>query len=251
MKLRNMTFISLSMVFLIISSVCAMEGTADTVEHKLFDMLLKKYVANGIVDYNGFKKEESALDKYLVILENITPDNLSRNEQFAYYINLYNAWTIKLVLKGYPAIESIKDMGSLFRSPWKKKIVRINKGVVTLDYVEHEVLRPVFKDPRVHFAINCAAKSCPPLRAEAYRGDILEDQLNDSTVSFVNDPQNNYLKGETLYISKIFDWFEEDFNGVQGFFQQYAQGDFKNQLERVGDKIEIVHLDYNWGLNGK
>lgn len=250
MKLRNMTFISLSMVFLIISSVCAMEDMADTVDHKLFDGLLKKYVANGIVDYNGFKKEESVLDRYLLILENIRPDSLSRNDQFAYYINLYNAWTIKLILTGYPGVESIKDMGSLFRSPWKKKIVRINKGVVTLDYVEHDVLRPVFKDPRVHFAINCAAKSCPPLRAEAYRGDILEDQLNDSTVSFVNNPRSNYLKGETLYISKIFDWFEEDFNGVHGFFLQYARRNFKKQLDQAGDKIRITHLDYDWDLNG-
>jgi Protein of unknown function, DUF547 len=249
MKLRNMTIISLAIV-LCISAVHAVEDTTDTVDHKLFDMLLKKYVASGIVDYNGLKKEESVLDTYLAILEKVKPDNLSRNEQFAFYINLYNAWTIKLILRGYPDIESIKDMGSLFKSPWKKKIVRTNKGVVTLDYVEHEMLRPVFKDPRVHFAINCAAKSCPPLRAEAYRGDILEDQLNDSTISFMNDPQNNYLEGETLYISKIFDWFEEDFNGVHGFFLTYARGNFKKQLEKIGDKIEISHLDYNWDLNG-
>jgi len=241
--------LSVGIVFFSISSVCAKEEASETVDHKLFDILLKKYVANGIVNYNGLKQEESVLDRYLEMLESVIPDNLLRNEQFAFYINLYNAWTIKLILKGYPDIESIKDMGSLFTSPWKKKIVRINNRVVTLDYVEHEILRPVFKDPRVHFAINCAAKSCPPLRSEAYRGEILEDQLNDSTISFVNDPRQNYIKGEKLYISKIFDWFEEDFNGVHGFFLQYARGNFKKQLENIGEKIEIIHLDYNWSLN--
>jgi len=234
-----------------LSHASAVDDNVNAVDHKLFDELLKKHVAYGVVDYGGFKKEEAVLDDYLRMMETVEVDDLSRNEQYAFYINLYNAWTIQLILTGYPGVESIKDMGSLFRKPWDKKIVRLKKGIVTLDYVEHEVLRPVFKDPRVHFAINCAAKSCPPLRSEAYRGDILEEQLDDSTISFLNDPRENFLKGETLYISKIFDWFEEDFNGVKNFFLKYARGDLKRQLESLGDRLETDHLKYDWSLNGR
>ncbi|MBW2219135.1 MAG: DUF547 domain-containing protein [Deltaproteobacteria bacterium] len=260
MKINRMT-ITATLFLMLISMVSAINvkkvqaASSDytpnhTIDHTIFDKLLNQYVVNGVVDYKGLKKEEATLDRYLTMLEIVKPDSLSRNDRFAFYINVYNAWTIKLILTGYPDIESIKDMGSLFKSPWKKKIVRINGDVVTLDYIEHEILRPDFKDSRVHFAINCAAKSCPPLRSEAYQGSSLDYQLDDSTSSFINDPQMNYLKGEKLYISKIFDWFEEDFNGVHRFFLQYARGNLKKELIRIGDKVRIKHLDYDWDLNG-
>ena len=145
----------------LITTAFAVQG----VDNSLYAGLLKKYVKDGVVNYQGFKKEESVFDKYLKVLEQVDSKILSRNEQFAFYINAYNAWTIKLILSGYPGIKSIKDMGSLFKSPWKKKICRIGGKVITLDDIEHNILRPLFKDPRVHFAINCAAKSCPPLRS--------------------------------------------------------------------------------------
>lgn len=135
---------------------------AQGVDNSLYAGLLKKYVKDGVVNYQGFKNEESVLDKYLKVLEEVDSKILSSNEQFAFYINAYNAWTIKLILSGYPGIKSIKDMGSLFKSPWKKQICRIDGKIITLDDIEHNILRPRFKDPRVHFAINCAAKSCPP-----------------------------------------------------------------------------------------
>lgn len=223
---------------------------AEPPDHSIFDNLLKHHVTGGVVDYKGLKRQEARLDRYLDLMETIKPEGLADKDRFAFYVNLYNAWTIKLILTGYPDVESIKDMGSLFRSPWKKKIVRMHGETVTLDYVEHEVLRPDFKDPRVHFAINCAAKSCPPLRSEAYRGNILNEQLNDSTIAFINDPQENYLEGNTLYVSRIFDWFEEDFNGVRRFVRHYARGDLKTKLQRLGNKVRVRHLDYDWSLNG-
>ena len=226
---------------------------ANTVaDHSIYAELLNKYVINGKVDYAGFKSEEAKLDRYLKLLEAVDSKSLSQNEQFAFYANAYNAWTIKLILSRYPDVKSIKDLGSLFKSPWKKKIVRLEGLVMSLDNVEHDILRPRFKDPRVHFAINCAAISCPPLRNEPYRGDILNDQLNDSTRSFLNDPRGYRFNGNDFYVSQIFKWFAEDFdNDVLGFYLKYAQEDLKQKLETNRDKIKIKYLDYDWGLNAK
>ncbi|MBW1641574.1 MAG: DUF547 domain-containing protein, partial [Deltaproteobacteria bacterium] len=171
---------------------------AQGVDNSLYAGLLKKYVEDGVVNYQGFKNEESVLDKYLKVLEDVDLETLSRNEQFAFYVNAYNAWTIKLILRGYPGIKSIKELGSLFKSPWKKKICRIDGNIITLDDIEHNILRPRFKDPRVHFAINCAAKSCPPLRFEPYRESVLDQQLDEMTGAFINDLENNRLEDHTL-----------------------------------------------------
>ena len=223
-----------------------------TVDHGIYAELLEKYVQNGSVNYQGFKNAEIKLDQYLKVLEETDVKKLSRDEQFAFYVNAYNAWTIKLILTGYPGIKSIKDLGSIFKSPWKKQLPRIDGDIVTLDHIEHDILRPGFKDPRVHFAINCAAKSCPPLRPEPYQADILERQLDEMARAFVNDSLRNRLEGQTLYVSSIFKWFSEDFDDdVVGFFLKYAQEDLKKQLEGVRDKIKIKYLDYDWSLNGK
>lgn len=228
--------------------VCRAEAPVD---NGIYAELLEKHVKNGVVRYAGFKAEESKLDTYLDAIERMDPDTLDRNDQFAYYINAYNAWTIKLILSGYPGIESIKDLGSLFRSPWKKEIVRLKDKTVTLDVVEHDILRPRFKDPRVHFAINCAAKGCPPLLSEPYRGEVLDQQLDAVTRAFLNNPEMNRLKGDTLYVTKIFKWFAEDFNNdIIGFFFKHAAGPLARALEARKDRIDIEYLDYDWSLNG-
>jgi len=226
--------------------------SADRVGHGLYGELLQKYVKNGVVDYQGFKKEEAKLDQDLIILEKTDTKALSRNEQFAFYINAYNAWTIKLILGTYPGIKSIKDLGSLFKSPWKTKIARIDGEVLTLDNIEHDILRPRFKDPRIHFAVNCAAKSCPPLRSEAYRGDVLDQQLTEMTEAFVNDPTRNRLEGNTLYVSSIFKWYSEDFNNdIVEFFMKYTRGELRERLKKNPKEIKVEYLDYDWSLNGK
>ncbi len=226
--------------------------SGDVVDNSIYDELLLKYVKNGVVDYQGFKDEESKLDQYLKVLEDVKPDTLAPKEQFAFYINAYNAWTIKLILSAYPGVESIKDLGNIFKSPWEKKICRINGQVITLDDIEHKILRPRFRDPRVHFAVNCASKGCPPLRSEPYSGKSLDLQLDEMTSSFINNTKYNRLEGNTLYVSSIFKWYSEDFNhDIIGFFLKYAKGDFKRRLEAGKGGIKIKYLKYDWSLNIK
>lgn len=220
--------------------------------HSLYGKLLDEFNADGHVDYAGLKAAEPRLDAYLDFLSGVDPESLSPQDRFAFYVNAYNAWTIKLILLDYPGIESIKDLGSIFKSPWKREFVLLNGKKVTLDHIEHDILRPQFKDPRVHFAINCASLGCPPLFSEPFVGNRLEQQLNAVTRAFVNDIRYNRLEGNTLFVSKIFKWFKKDFNDdVIGFFEQYASDRLKRQLHERTSKLKISYLDYDWGLNGK
>ncbi len=229
-----------SSLILLFTVMVAGGWAAESAGNDIYAELLDKYVKNGVVDYQGLKSEEAKLDQYLKILENTDANNLSRNDNFAFYVNAYNAWTIKLILTSYPGVKSIKDLGSLFRSPWKKKLCRIDGQVLTLDNIEHDILRPRFKDPRVHFALNCASKGCPPLRSDPYRGAVLDRQLDEIASAFIHDPRHNRLKGHTLYVSRIFDWFAADFKkDITGFFLKYAKGDLKRQLESKRGKIKI------------
>ncbi|MBF0469142.1 MAG: DUF547 domain-containing protein [Desulfamplus sp.] len=241
-------------VLLLIMFFTASSSSAsdNSVDNSIYADLLKKYVKNGIVDYQGFKNEEYRLDEYLKILENTQSIELSVNERFAFYINAYNAWTIKLVLTNYPGIKSIKELGSLFKSPWKKKICRIDRQLLSLDDIEHKILRPTFNDPRIHFAVNCASKGCPVLISEPYAAKTIERQLELSTQTFINDPQKNYLQGDTLYVSSIFKWYSQDFgNDVVRFVSKYASGTLMAELSAGTDKIKVRYLDYDWSLNGK
>jgi hypothetical protein len=228
-------------------------ASAETgVDHSLFGQLLEKYVKDGRVSYAGFKSDSAQLDQYLNLLKAVDIKSLSRDEQFAFYVNAYNAWTIKLILTKYPGISSIKSLGVFNTGPWKKKVVQLKGKPVSLDHIEHEILRPVFKDPRVHFAINCAAKSCPPLRSEPFTGDKLDQELEDATRSFINDPKSYRLEGRNLYVSRIFKWFSEDFNdGALAFFLQYADGELKRDLVTRKEEITVKYLDYDWSLNGE
>ena len=249
---RNYSLFLTALSFFFTASVVSTSWASVTVDNSLYAQLLKQYVNEGVVDYQGLKKEESKLDQYLKVLEKTDSSKLSRNEQFAFYINVYNAWTIKLILSGYPGVKSIKEFGTIFKSPWKKKLARIDGGMVTLDYIEHSILRPKYKDPRVHFAINCASKGCPPLRSEPYRGDVLDQQLNEMARAFINNPKHNRLEGNKLYVSSIFKWFKEDFNDdIIGFFQEYAQGDLKKGLDSNREEIKLKYLSYDWSLNGR
>jgi hypothetical protein len=253
MKFRIVSCFAVISIYLISAdSLLPVARANPTVDHSIYSELLKKYVKNGKVNYTGFKAEEAKLDNYLKILEAVDSKSLSGDEQFAFYANAYNAWTIKLILSRYPDVKSIKDLGNVFKSPWKKKIVRIDGDIVSLDNVEHDILRPRFKDPRVHFAINCAAISCPPLRTEPYQGNILGAQLDDSTRSFLNNPTSYKFDGSSFYVSRIFKWFAEDFgHDVLNFYLKFADGELRQKLEAKRGDLKIKYMAYDWGLNKK
>jgi len=202
------------------------------------------------VDYVCVKSHGQDLDAYLDSLARTSARELSPAESLAYFINAYNAWTLKLVANHYP-VASIKDIGPFWSTPWKIDFVRLDGKTVSLDYLEHDVLRPRFKDPRVHFAINCASASCPPLRPSPYEAGRISAELDEAARAFINDPASNRLDGETLYLSRIFHWFSEDFGGEKGvlaFVARYAEGDLRTAL-LDGRAPRIEYLEYDWSLN--
>ena len=239
------------MLSLFLGAFGRIEKTAAAAEdHAIWAELLNKYAKPEGVDYAGFKSDEEKLDQYLRVLEHTDLKTQSPDEQFATYINAYNAWTIKLILSAYPGIKSIKELGTFLKSPWEKKFVRINGQILTLDDIEHHILRPRFKDPRVHFATNCSAASCPPLRPEPYLGSALDGQLEQATGSFINNPGTYRLEGDALYVNRIFKWFSEDFNDdVVGFYLKHARNDLKEKLAQKKEAIQLKYLRYDWLLN--
>lgn len=222
------------------------------VDHGLYAALPARHVEYGLVDYDGFKREEALLDRYLEELSRVDPERLSRQEQFAFYINAYNAWTIKLVLTRWPRISSIKDLGSWLRSPWKIPLVRLAGGLLTLDELEHGILRPRFGDPRVHFALNCASRGCPPLAAEPFRGRTLTSQLDRLTADFLNDPARYRLEEPEFWVSSLFRWFAEDFpEGALAFYRRHARGELRERLLAAGERLRLRYLDWDWSLNAR
>lgn len=220
--------------------------------HHLWDELLKKHVnSEGMVDYEGFIQDKEQLEEYLNLLSNVPPDpeTWSEEEQLAYWINAYNAFTVELIAKNYP-LESIEELHPTINIPtintvWHKKFFTIGGQKSSLDEIEHAILRKQFDEPRIHFAIVCASYSCPPLRSEAFTAEALNRQLDEQAVRFINDPKRNKLEGNSAQLSKIFSWFEGDFtkNGsLPEFLNRYA----KNKLP---PDAEISYLEYDWKLN--
>jgi hypothetical protein len=222
------------------------------VNHKEFDILLKKYVdENGNVNYKGFMEERNRFDQYLNTLKNNPPNakNWSSKEQLAYWINAYNAFTIQLIIDNYP-VESIKDIGSKIQipfvnTPWDIQFIEIDGKKYDLNNIEHNILRKNFNEPRIHFAIVCASYSCPKLRREAYQANILETQLTVQTRDFLQDIKKNLINVNEIKISKIFSWFKGDFTNegtLIDFLNQYAS-------IKINSRAKISHIDYEWTLN--
>ncbi len=216
------------------------------------------------VDYAGLLADKPALDRFLHATSAVRAEAFARwpkQDQLAFLINAYNAWTIDLVLTGYPGLHSIKDLGGLFASPWKKNFIPLLGQLLSLDDIEQGLIRgsETFHEPRVHFALNCASRGCPPLRPEAYDGAHLEQQLDDQTRKFLKDRDRNRLQGHTLQISSIFKWYADDFTqGWHGmtrlpvFLAHYASALGLNATETrllLEGKIDITYLPYDWQLN--
>lgn len=239
--------------------------------HSVWHRLLQQHVhwddkgVASLVDYTALKQRQSELDTYLTGLSVVSWGEYVRwrkPQQLAFLINAYNAFTVKLVLSRYPDLESIKDLGSFFSSPWKKKFFSLLGKERSLDEIEHELIRQpgVFDDPRIHAAVVCASIGCPGIRNEAFIAEKLDTQLEDSMRRFLADRNRNRYNASTdrLEVSKIFDWYGGDFSGyrsfpsVASFLGAYAGllSDEKNVQLRIGDgAIAISYLDYDWRLN--
>lgn len=238
------------------------KGSTVTVGHSAWDKLLASYVstdADGVnrIDYARFKAEgRAALQGYIASLEAVDVKSLDRPEQFAFWANLYNAKTIAIVLDKYP-VKSIKDIslgGGLLAAvtggPWKAKVLKVAGVDLSLDDIEHAILRPLFKDPRVHYAVNCASFGCPNLAAEALTGAKLEAQLDAGARAYVNSPRGLSVSDGDVTASSIYSWFQDDFGGseagVLAHMRKYADEALKQKLEGIS---AIAGYSYDWNLN--
>lgn len=220
-------------------------NAALAVNNTQFSKLLNKHVkSSGLVDYKGFLVDKNELSSYLEQLSKNAPNaNWSKNEKISYWINVYNAFTIKLILDNYP-LKSILDINE--GKPWDLAFIKIGDKTYSLNHVENEILRKDFSEPRIHFAINCASISCPNLLNQAFEANTLNAQLEKVTKAFVNNPKRNTVANSSVKISKLFDWFKSDFDtkgGVIPFLNAYTS-------VKISSTAKIDYQEYNWNLNG-
>lgn len=219
----------------------SLTGNAQHFDHSQWNSILKNNVtAEGLVNYKSIKANENELTHYLEQFKKTAPQpDWSKNETLSFWINAYNAFTVKLIIDNYP-LKSIKDISK----PWHKKFISIEGKQLSLGYIEHEILRKM-NEPRIHFAIVCASYSCPKLLNQAYAADKLEAQLTLATKAFLSDSNRNTISENNLEISEIFNWFESDFK------ENGSLIDFLNTHSdtTILEKAKIKFKNYNWDLN--
>ena len=243
---------------------------AQSFDHDAWDMLLKRNVVavrGGVasqVRYDGMARDHAALKAYLASAAKVSRaqfDGWSKPDQLAFLINVYNAATVELILTGYSRIKSIKDLGTFFQGPWAKPFIALFGGTVTLDDIEHKMIRGSgrYNDPRVHFAVNCASIGCPALARAAYRGVSIDAQLDAAARGFLSDHTRNRVQGDGVAVSSIFKWYRGDFEkGWHGaktlpaFLALYADSlglsPAAAAKARAG-QLSVSFLDYDWQLN--
>jgi hypothetical protein len=236
-------------------------NSRDHIDHSNWDQLLSRHVRENdrgvnLVDYRGFSpSDKEKLSSYIAELSVIQVSNLNRNEQLAYWINLYNALTVQVVLTHFPvrSIRKIRTSPGLFAiGPWGEKIVTVEGNKLSLNDIEHRILRPIWRDPRIHYVLNCASIGCPNLRASAYRPLGLDALLDGAAVAYVNSHRGVSIAKGKVSVSKIYDWFIEDFGGTEKsvlrHLQEYAKPDLAAKLKSAG-KLSGAH--YDWSLNAQ
>lgn len=257
---------TIGMLFLLLAT----PALAQNFDHGTWRELVQRNVAlseNGSVsttDYQQFKNEQSQLKSYLDALEKIdqaTFDNWSKDEQLAFLINAYNAWTVELIISNYPGINSIRELGTITTSPWQRKFIPFLDGMRSLDEIEHEMIRGSdrYNDPRIHFAVNCASIGCPALSNEPFEGATLDAQLEVATEVFLADRSRNRVEKGGLAVSSLFDWYRGDFeqgwrdaDRLEDFLALYASSlDLSaEQVSRLKEgEMDISFLEYDWRLN--
>lgn len=257
-------FFALPKAFLI-AVIAAVSSTALAFDHQhiQLDALLQQHVqwnearTNTAVDYSALQSDASALEDYLKSLSAVSAEEFndwSNDQQLAFLINAYNAFTLQLILEHYP-VDSIRDIVSFWKSPWKIRFFTLLGNKMHLDHLEHQLIRDwdEYGEPRIHFAVNCASIGCPALRTEAYTASKLEEQLEDQTQRFLADSSRNRFEDGVLKLSPIFKWYREDFEknwrggrSLSEFLLRYKHA---LSIEDV-EQIQIQFLDYDWQLNG-
>ena len=234
------------------------EGNTAVIDHSDWQYLLEEYVISddpsgvNLVDYQNLLEDDKAvLDRYIDQLSSIDPRTYNRAEQHAYWINLYNALTVQLIIENYPA-ESITKLGAspLSFGPWDDNIITLAETGLSLNDIEHGILRPLWNDYRVHFAVNCASIGCPNLQAMAFTADNSEALLDQAAGAYLAHPRGARFEDGTLILSSIFDWYGIDFGDDQGqvleTLSQHAPSAIANELAEYADDITY---EYNWQLN--
>ncbi|MCB0567099.1 MAG: DUF547 domain-containing protein [Phaeodactylibacter sp.] len=209
--------------------------------HKTWDALLQQYVSSaGKVNYKGLLNEKARLQAYLdELAANPVNKGWSRNEKLAYWINAYNAFTVKLILDNYP-VSSITDIHD--GKPWDMKWIKLGAQTYSLNNIENDIIRPQFKEPRIHFAVNCAAVSCPPLLNHAWEADNINRYLEQQARSFINNPRYNTIRANAVEISKIFEWYASDFGNIIDYLNHYSE-------TQIGREAKVSYRKYDWELN--
>ncbi len=235
------------------------ERSTASIDHSAWQDILDAYLISdhpsGInrFDYGALKansEDRQKLGGYLQSLSDIDPREHSRDEQMAYWINLYNALTVYVVVPRFP-VDSIKDIksGLIDFGPWNLELFPLQGEKLTLNQIEHGILRPIWQDPRIHYAVNCASHGCPNLAGRAYQAETLEQMLEASAREYVNHPRGAQIVDDELIVSSIYDWYKVDFGntseGVIAHLSKYAEPELKAQLAKFDDFDD----DYDWRLN--
>lgn len=257
---RNIMYKIFMQLFKVVMIMVFISSVVISQQHHLFSNILNQYVKNGLVDYKNLQNDIE-LNKYLEQLTSTNPEKLSKNEKLAFWINAYNAFTLQIIIENYP-IESINELHTggriighiLGKTVWDKEFITINHKKYSLNDIEHKILRKM-SEPRIHFAIVCASISCPEILNEAFEADKINNQLENQARRFLNDKSRNHfdLKNRKAYLSKIFDWFDEDFGtsdeNVLRFVSNYLPENLSEEIKHNLSRWEISFNDYNWNLN--
>lgn len=271
--LRRLSQLAISLLLPILASACAkraeliedpiaaqlQEGIKTgnaTFDHATLDALLRAHVREDIgrVDYAGLKADQDKLKAYLDAIAKVELRTLPEQESKALLINAYNAYTLLLITEHYPNIKSIKDL----KNPWGTKRYTVGQQPLSLDDIEHGLLRPLYKDPRIHFAVNCASISCPPLSSSAYKGATLDAQLDQAARATLQNPRYAKVEGDTLKLTSILSWYGADFTNpnfkghaksIPAYVAPYADEATRAFIEAAQGAPSTSALDYNWSLN--
>jgi hypothetical protein len=223
-------------------------------DHRAWDSFLGKYVRANVdgvnrVDYAGIVKDgKPDLAAYLKVLQAVELDSLTKPEQFAFWVNLYNAATLEAIVERYP-VKSIRDIGTLGQGPWKDNRLQVSGRDLSLDDIEHKILRPIWSDVRIHYAVNCASIGCPNLATQAYTAERLEAMLDAAALAYVNHPRGFSNDSGALVASSIFEWYGDDWGGVEGVLAHARQVGGAKAIPLLATSTTISRYDYDWSLN--